>query len=1159
MRYQLLLKEILKSTERMGEEPRAIRSALQVMITVPTQANDMMNVGRVKDLPCNVHALGELKLQDMLLVSEPVTKDTKDPKEAEKKLKERRVFLFQQAMVFCEEIPAKDKYSSPNYIYKYDLKINKLQHKDFKRIKDAYQFILVEVDAGHTRRVLCQCNSEEQYETWVTNLHKVLQRQIDLIQALINPTEALKKELLTWEKADDSYKGYVIQQSTPTLSATVKHSNTFQRTTRSFGRRMFMLKKHHSVDSQDSSLLSSPFHKLTTSISSNNRGQIKKSMSDRTGKLPNEPTMSSTTIPSIVLPSSTSPSSNLFLTTISPKKYNHPRTQSHSDTNKVHTLELSQTSSSNNNDSNVTPVRKPFNLFDTILQRSSSTSTSATSFTRPLNIITTTSSNPSSISSSISATGSLLSSSSPVVSSAATYSPSINDNHNILSSQQQHSSSNDYIPSSTYDNYRSLKKTTDNTLERRQQQQQQQQPTNNNTSNQLPDTAKCLFNYNAIKEDEICVQKGEYVQIVAANQDNRYFVHREQNTSSPAAEGWIPGHIIGLRSPINLTQSLTSPTNTFTKSHHQQHSHPVIPYQSTLPPQPHTNLSNSTSSDGQKRLSLEYSSRQQISNRHHHYFPPEFTIPFQDRTVIIPNSLTLIGHVSGNPRPAIVWQHPLGHTLISDGGVHVNTLYNDDGTIQLQIVSPTVNDSGVYECIATSPYGTISQKVRVVVKDAYSTHHVPVEQVRWSTRYSNDYRELNELARGRFCIVKHCLHNSTGHDVCTKLIYKKLTPVDRALHEYAILSSLKNESIMSVYAFMETDTFSIIVGELISGGRLFDHLCFQSSLNELVVVKYIRQLLNAVYYLHRCKMIHLDLKPENLLIDIYYHQIKLVDFGDTIRLTNMRYIHRLTGNAEFSAPEIIEGNAVNYKTDIWSIGVLVYVLLSGLSPFLDDTDEQTCQNILNIDYMFPDVPFLQTLQRSKQFIQMILVREVNSRPSASECLSNEWIQNPGNGYLSTTNLIDFVERRKSQINQKMLISSIITICLLICVQSQYITLPPLPYNYDALEPILSEKIMRLHHLKHHQTYTTKVNTAIESIINETTDKDLIKLMKSDINTILTNLNQIPQPYRQTLRNNGGGYINHKLFWHLMTKPTYINETIIEPQPDGILLNEINNK
>ncbi|CAF0957847.1 unnamed protein product, partial [Didymodactylos carnosus] len=415
------------------------------------------------------------------------------------------------------------------------------------------------------------------------------------------------------------------------------------------------------------------------------------------------------------------------------------------------------------------------------------------------------------------------------------------------------------------------------------------------------------------------------------------------------------------------------------------------------------------------RLSFDYSSRQQISNRPQHYCAPEFTIPFHDRTVIIPNPLTIIGHVNGNPRPAIVWQHPLGHTLISDGGVYINTLYTDDGTIQLQIVHPTVNDSGIYECIATSPYGTVSRKIRIIVKDA-SSAHVSIDQVRWSTRYSNDYRELSELARGRFSIVKHCLHYLTGHDICAKLIYKKFTPPDRALHEYAILSSIKNDSIINVYAFMETETFSIIIGELIFGGRLLDHLCSQCSLNESIIVKYMRQLLDVIYYLHRCKMVHLDLKPENLLIDIYHQQIKLVDFGDTIRLTNMRYVHRLFGNAEFSAPEIIEGHAVNYKTDIWSIGVLVYVLLSGLSPFLDDTDEQTCQNILNIDYIFPEMPFSQAIQGSKKFIQMILVKEANSRPSASECLSNEWIQNPGNVSLSTTNLVDFVERRKSQLS-----------------------------------------------------------------------------------------------------------------------------------------------
>ncbi|CAF1021716.1 unnamed protein product [Rotaria sordida] len=192
MRYQLLLKEILKSTERMGDESRAIRSALQVMIEVPQQANDMMNVGRIKDLPTNVHQLGELKLQDMLSVSDPIS--SKDSKDIEKKFKERRVFLFQQSMIFCDEIPAKDKYSSPNYTYKYELKINKLQHKEFKRNKELFQFTLVEVDAGNTRRVMCQCKDDEQYELWVTNVNKVLQRQMDLIIALTNPTAALQKE-----------------------------------------------------------------------------------------------------------------------------------------------------------------------------------------------------------------------------------------------------------------------------------------------------------------------------------------------------------------------------------------------------------------------------------------------------------------------------------------------------------------------------------------------------------------------------------------------------------------------------------------------------------------------------------------------------------------------------------------------------------------------------------------------------------------------------------------------------------------------------------------------------------------------------------------------------------------------------------------------------
>lgn len=90
----------------------------------------------------------------------------------------------------------------------------------------------------------------------------------------------------------------------------------------------------------------------------------------------------------------------------------------------------------------------------------------------------------------------------------------------------------------------------------------------------------------------------------------------------------------------------------------------------------------------------------------------------------------------------------------------------------------------------------------------------------------------------------------------------------------------------------------------------------------------------------------------------------------------MKYIHRMNGNIEFAAPELIEGNIpVHYKTDIWSVGVVLYTLLSGLSPFLDETDEQTCANIINIDFNFPETLFPYVFQPAKELIQKIFNRE----------------------------------------------------------------------------------------------------------------------------------------------------------------------------------------
>lgn len=166
-----------------------------------------------------------------------------------------------------------------------------------------------------------------------------------------------------------------------------------------------------------------------------------------------------------------------------------------------------------------------------------------------------------------------------------------------------HEPSNRKSPFNLFDSILQRSVTKPLTINTSQQQDlsQAKKPSTPTSNNALPEQARCLHSYNAIKEDEICVQKGEFVQIVAANQDNRWFVHRDATRTSPAAEGWIPGHVLGIKNPTStlhhtLTPSpppsslssnslhrLTTTTTTSASTHH-----PTISYESTLPPKPQT-------------------------------------------------------------------------------------------------------------------------------------------------------------------------------------------------------------------------------------------------------------------------------------------------------------------------------------------------------------------------------------------------------------------------------------------------------------------------------------------------------------------------------------------------------------------------------------------
>lgn len=148
--------------------------------------------------------------------------------------------------------------------------------------------------------------------------------------------------------------------------------------------------------------------------------------------------------------------------------------------------------------------------------------------------------------------------------------------------------------------------------------------------------------------------------------------------------------------------------------------------------------------------------------------------------------------------------------------------------------------------------------------------------------------------------------------------------------------------------------------------------------------------------------------------------IKLIDFGEAVQLsTHRRYVHLLLGNPEFAAPELICGTPVSVTTDMWSLGVLSYVMLSGVSPFLDESPEETCVNICRLDFCFPDEYFCNVSQTARDFMSSVLQQDPRKRPSATSCLQHPWVGRRsahGGDYskipLDTARLATFIDRRR---------------------------------------------------------------------------------------------------------------------------------------------------
>ncbi|XP_024938957.1 LOW QUALITY PROTEIN: death-associated protein kinase 1 [Cephus cinctus] len=269
-------------------------------------------------------------------------------------------------------------------------------------------------------------------------------------------------------------------------------------------------------------------------------------------------------------------------------------------------------------------------------------------------------------------------------------------------------------------------------------------------------------------------------------------------------------------------------------------------------------------------------------------------------------------------------------------------------------------------------------------------HHEPIEK---------HYELLEEIGKGQFAVVRKCMEIKTGNVFAAKIMRKRrvargVAAADIA-REAGLLARLRHPNIVSLHKVIDTGTTVVLLLELISGGELFHWT--PSSESEAAHV--VRQVLMALSHLHSHHVAHLDIKPENILLSTPppMPSIKLIDLGLSHRLAPGSEHRALFGTPEFVAPEIVNYEPLSLATDLWAVGVLTYILLSGASPFLGDDKQETYANVAACQYQFDKEYFNTVSAIAKDFIRSLLVKDPKRRGSAESCLKHPWILTESEG------------------------------------------------------------------------------------------------------------------------------------------------------------------
>jgi len=269
--------------------------------------------------------------------------------------------------------------------------------------------------------------------------------------------------------------------------------------------------------------------------------------------------------------------------------------------------------------------------------------------------------------------------------------------------------------------------------------------------------------------------------------------------------------------------------------------------------------------------------------------------------------------------------------------------------------------------------------------------------------------QLNEkLNEGAFGVVFKGRHRETDKVVAVKSVNRKnLSARDEAdiFSEVALMANIDHPHIVKVIDFFEERGHFLMVLEYLEGGDMHDHIKKKKLYNEEEAKQFCKILVETIHYCHSKSIAHLDLKSDNLVLSRSGDEasVKLIDFGFAQRVSGRNCLARRCGTPYFIAPEIIEERMYDERADNWSMGVLMYLFLSGCLPFTGENKKEVFEKISSGKVEFNDSNWANVSQEAKDLVNNLLDTNPDTRWTAKSALSSSWFNNQCESTISDNN------------------------------------------------------------------------------------------------------------------------------------------------------------